>query len=93
VQSLSVGTIANPDSPTKTIRDPATIQKLVGEILGAPVIPNCSFGGNEEALLFHIKDGGLVELSYWPAEQGLQTQWPQCVQLPLDFATRLSASN
>jgi len=47
VQSLSAGPIDNPDSPTKTIRDPGTIQKLVGEILAAPFIPNCSFGGNE----------------------------------------------
>jgi hypothetical protein len=89
VQSLAVGPIDNPDSPTKIIRDPATIQKLIGEILAAPVIPNCSSGGNEEALLFHMKDGGLVELSYWPAGHGLQTQWPQCVHLPPDFATRL----
>lgn len=93
VQSLTVGPIDNPDSPTKTIRDPATIQKLVGEILAAPVIPNCSFRGKEEALLFHMKDGSLVELNYRPAGPGLQTGWPQCVQLPPDFATSLSARN
>lgn len=92
VQFLTVGPIANPDSPTKTIRDPATIQKLVGEILAAPVIPNCSFAGDEEALLFHMKDGSLIELSYMPGGQGLQTQWPQCVQLPPDFVSTLSAA-
>jgi hypothetical protein len=89
VQSLAIAPIDNPDSPTKTIRDPATIEKLVGEILAAPVISNCSSGGNEEALLFHMKDGSLVELRYWPAGQRLETRWPQCVQLPPDFANRL----
>jgi hypothetical protein len=92
VQSLAVAPIDNPGSETKKISNPATVQKLVGEVLAAPVLSNCSFGGNEEALLFHMKDGSLLELNYWPAGQGLQTQWPQCVQLPADFATNFAVN-
>jgi hypothetical protein len=90
VQSLAVAPIDNPGSETKTISDPATVQKLVGEVLAAPVISSCAFAGNEKALLFYMKDGELLELSYWPTGQGLETEWPQCVQLPQDFVNRLA---
>jgi hypothetical protein len=90
VQSLAVAPIDNPGSETKRISDPATVQKLMGEVLAAPVVSSCPFAGNEKALLFHLKDGGLLELMYWPTGQGLETEWPQCIQLPQDFLNSLS---
>ena len=91
VQSVAVAPIDNPTSANKKISDPATVQKLVGEIQTAPVLSDCSFS-NEEALLFHMKDGSLLELSYWPAGKGLETEWPQCMQLPPDFVGRLAVN-
>jgi hypothetical protein len=93
VQFITVSPIDNLDSPTHTIHNPANVLKLVNEILTAPVATQCSFGGKEEALLFHLQDGSVVQLSYWPSGAWLSTDWPQCVQLPQDFAARLSQSN
>ncbi len=89
VQSMAVAPIDNPDKPATIISDPTTVQKLVNEVLAAPVISNCSFAGNEQALLFHMKDGSLFELEYWPTGLGLETGWPQCVQLPSNFPASL----
>ena len=89
VQALGIAPIDNPGSETRRISDPATVRKLVGEVLTAPILSDCSFAGNEKALLFHLKDGGLLELSYWPKGWGLETGWPQCLQLPQDFVNSL----
>ncbi len=94
VQFITVGPIDNPGSPTRTIRNSVSVEKLVNEILAAPIAPqeNCTFRGSEEALLFHLQDGSVVEISYWPSLTMLSTAWPQCVQLPQNFASLLAAS-
>lgn len=95
VQFLTVGPIDQPEYPTHTIRNLANVEKLVNVMLAAPITPQaqCTFEGNEQALLFHLRDGSVVEISYWPSITRLGTGWPQCIQLPQDFATMLVTSN
>lgn len=95
VQFITVAPIDNPDSATRTIRNPANILKLVNTIVTAPIAPQaqCTFQGSQEALIFHLADGSVVEISYWPSITMLSTDWPQCVQLPQNFASLLMTSN
>jgi len=93
VQFITVAPFGNPGSPSKTVRDPQSIQVLTKIILAAPVARQCSYGQDEEVFLFHLKDGNVVEADYGPTSQELGTGWPQCVTLPQRFAALLAASH
>jgi len=92
VQFITVAPLNNPGSSSKTVRDPHSLQVLTKMVLEAPVAGQCSYEQDAEALLFHLKDGGIVETIYMPSSQALGTTWPQCVTLPHNFAATVSAS-
>lgn len=93
VQFITVAPFDNLGSPSKTVRDAQSIQVLTKIILAAQVARQCSYGQDEETLLFHLKDGNVVEADYSPTSQELGTGWPQCVTLPQRFAALLAASH
>lgn len=93
VQALTIASPENPDSSLQTVQRPANVQKLVNAILSAPIAPKCTFPGGEKVLVFHLVDGSVLQLRYWPSEALLSTGWPQCIQLPPSFAHQFSESN
>jgi len=74
VRYIGVNSEADGTTELAAIRDPRTVQSLVGQILTAPLtahLTNADERGSQYFLAFHLMDGTDVIRSFWPGSGAL----------------------